>query len=110
MYAPKSTPTEHPHKVQTYDPTNIKKYNDAMTKLLLQNDNYDEDEEYDSMEYFLKLRQFIPLSFEDGVTRGSNIGDYDEFAHLDEIGKIKLGKNSYKYPKPTNYLFPNNER
>ena len=48
---------------------------------------------------------FIPSSFEDGVTRGGNIGEYGSYGGLDDIGKIVLGKGNFNYAKPMNYLF-----
>ena len=42
---------------------------------------------------------------EDGVTRGANIGDYNRYGGLDDIGKIVLGEDKFNYAKPSNYLF-----
>jgi hypothetical protein len=106
------------------DPNQIKRHNTEVVQSIIEHDKkydksemdkmnpvddanrkWDEDDHYDYLEYFLKHRQFIPSSFEDGVTRGSNVADYDGFAGLNDIGKIKLGRTKYKYPKPNNYLF-----
>jgi hypothetical protein len=89
----------------------IKLQNEQTIQSIIKNDNnYHDEDEYDTLEYFIKHRQFIPSSFEDGVTRGGNIGEYDGYGGLDDIGKIKLGKNNYKYPKPNNYLFAREEK
>lgn len=109
-----------------FDPTQIKKHNTEVVQNIIKNDKkydesdmekmnpvddanrkWDKDDHYDYMEYFLKHRQFIPSSFEDGVTRGGNIGEYTETAGLDDIGKIKLGKTKYRFPRPNNYIFTN---
>jgi len=93
-----------PASYKIYDPNEIKNHNKRIVKLILENDNYDQDDEYDSLEYFLKNRQFIPTSFEDGATKGYNIGEYNDYGGLNDIGKIKLGKTLYKNPKPSNFI------
>jgi hypothetical protein len=88
------------------DPRAIKAFNFKEVKEILKNDQYsDDDEEYDSLAYFLKNRIFIPSSFDDPVTKGSNIGDYGSYGSLNDIGKIALGKSSFNYAKPKNYMF-----
>ncbi len=87
------------------DPKAIKAYNFKQVKDILKNEPYDDDEEYDSLAYFLKNRQFIPAAFSDGVTVGSNVDAYGSYGGLDDIGKIALGKSSFNYTKPKNYMF-----
>ena len=79
---------------------NLKKIRDILNK-----EPYDDDEDYDTLEYFLKKRQFIPSSFEDGVTKGGNIAEYGRYAGLDDIGKIQLSNGTLKFAKPENYIF-----
>jgi len=87
------------------DPKAIKAFNYKQVKEILDNEPYDDNEEYDSLAYFLKNRQFIPAAFEDNVTRGYNIDQYGSYGGLDDIGKIALGKGSFNYAKPKNYMF-----
>jgi hypothetical protein len=87
------------------DPKQIKAYNLKKVKDILDKEPYDDDEEYDTLQYFLKMRQFVPTSFEDGVTRGGNIGEYGNYGGLDDIGKILIGKDNFDFAKPKNYMF-----
>ena len=78
----------------------MRNHNQDIVKQIIEN-----DDDQDPTKYFLENRQIIHTSFNDAVTKGANIGDYDSFANLSEIGKIKLGPPGYKYPKPNHYIF-----
>jgi hypothetical protein len=83
------------------DANSMKKYNENVVKKIIENDNHDTD----PTKYFLEHRQIINTSFDDAVTKGANIGEYDSFANLSDIGKINLGPTGYKYPKPNHFIF-----
>lgn len=84
----------------------MKLANNAKVQSIIQNDEKDDDqEEYDTLGYVLSTRRFIPTSFDDGVTKGYNIGDYWDYGTMNDIGKILLGKDTFKYAKPNNYIF-----
>lgn len=88
-----------------FGPKHLKLYNEKILQdIKNKSQNDDEDDEYDSLLYFLKIRQYIPSSFDDGVTIGGNIDDYNNFGNLNSIGKILLGNKNF-YPKPKNYIF-----
>lgn len=78
----------------------MRKHNESVVKQII-----DDDFDADPTKYFLENRQIIHTSFNDAVTKGANIGEYDSFASLCEIGKIKLGPTGYKYPKPNHFVF-----
>ena len=79
----------------------MRNHNKGVVKQIIEDDGYDQD----PTKYFLENRQIIHTSFNDAVTKGANIGEYDSFASLCEIGKIKLGPSGYKYPKPNHFIF-----
>lgn len=62
-------------------------------------------EDYDTLQYALKTLQFAPASFEDGTTKAGNIEEYEKYTDFDNIGKLLLGPDNFKYAKASNYLF-----
>ena len=83
------------------DMDSMRQHNESVVKQIIEDDDSDKD----PTKHFLESRQIIHTSFNDAVTKGANIGDYDSFASLCEIGKIKLGPPGYKYPKPNHFVF-----
>lgn len=108
IFDPKETKNHNTETVQNLIKNDFKNNPNDISNINAEleiNDKWDPNEEMNYMQYFMKQRRFVQSSFEDGVTKGGNIADYNEYGGLNDIGKIQLGKHG-ALPKGTNYIFP----
>ena len=60
-------------------------------------------DEIDIADIYRKNQVFIKSYLEDPIVRGGNIGEFEEYAGLSDIGLLSLENKSH--PKPSHYIF-----
>ena len=83
----------------------VAQYNKKQVDKVIDNDKYNNDDNYDTDDYVSENSKMMSPSYENEFIKGANIESYYSYGKINDIGQFNVTNMPFKYPKPANFLF-----